>query len=443
MADDGVRARRRLRHLRVQLLLELPAVPGRHRAGPRRGRPGRSPDRQDQALLQPSRLHRALRGACGRSAGHAARRGARGRPPGVHRAQHPAGDGGGQRAAGGGRRYVAELTEAARLVAERTGVAAHPWSLAYQSRSGPPSQPWLEPDVRDHLGELAKSGTGAVVVIPVGFVSDHMEVRHDLDVEAAQSAESLGLAFVRAATPGTRPRFASMITELVPERLANARPARSRARLSADCCRSAWASPGPDLPGRLLRRDQVTDPAELLRLAVDAAGEAGRLLASWRGEQRPEVIDTKSSPTDVVTEMDRRSEALITERIRAERPGDTVLGEEGGQTLGGAGRAGAPPAAWAGALGGRPAGRDRQLPVRPARLGRVHRRRGRRRDRRWGGGGAPLRREVHGGGWPGCLAAPGWDGRRAALHVGRAARPGAGRNRVRVRFATPRRSRAR
>jgi ferrochelatase len=120
---------------------------------------------------------------------------------------------------GGGRRYVAELTEAARLIAERTDGGRHRWTLAYQSRSGPPAQPWLEPDVCDHLGELAKAGTAAVVVIPVGFVSDHMEVRHDLDVEAAQSAESLGLAFARAATPGTRPRFASMITELVRERL--------------------------------------------------------------------------------------------------------------------------------------------------------------------------------------------------------------------------------
>ena len=117
-------------------------------------------------------------------------------------------------------RYVAELTEAARLIAERTGAGAHRWSLAYQSRSGPPSQPWLEPDVRDHLGELAKSGTQAVVVVPVGFVSDHMEVRYDLDVEAAQTADALGLAFARAATPGTSPRFASMVTELVTERLA-------------------------------------------------------------------------------------------------------------------------------------------------------------------------------------------------------------------------------
>jgi protoporphyrin/coproporphyrin ferrochelatase len=102
-----------------------------------------------------------------------------------------------------GQRYVAELTEAARLVTERTCGGGHPWSLAYQSRSGPPSQAWLEPDVRDHLGELARSGTRAVVVIPVGFVSDRMEVRHDLDLEAAQVAGSLGLAFARAAPPAT------------------------------------------------------------------------------------------------------------------------------------------------------------------------------------------------------------------------------------------------
>ncbi len=73
----------------------------------------------------------------------------------------------------------------------------------------------------------------------------------------------------------------------------------------------------------------------LMQIAMDAASEAGRLLASWRGDVRPEVLDTKSSPTDVVTEMDRRSEALITGRIRAVRPGDAVLGEEGGQTPGG------------------------------------------------------------------------------------------------------------
>jgi protoporphyrin/coproporphyrin ferrochelatase len=142
----------------------------------------------------------------------------------------------------GGRRYVAELTEAAHLIAERIVGSRHPWTLAYQSRSGPPSVPWLEPDVRDHLAELAKSGTTAVVVVPVGFVSDHMEVRHDLDVEAARTAESLGLAFARAATPGTHPRFASMITELVRERMGGGQAAALGTMgvpshvCPADCC---------------------------------------------------------------------------------------------------------------------------------------------------------------------------------------------------------------
>jgi myo-inositol-1(or 4)-monophosphatase len=82
-------------------------------------------------------------------------------------------------------------------------------------------------------------------------------------------------------------------------------------------------------------QDQDQDAGALLRIAMAAASEAGRLLASWRGDERPEVVQTKSSPTDVVTEMDRRSEALITSRIRAHRPADAVLGEEGGQTAGG------------------------------------------------------------------------------------------------------------
>src|SRR5690242_21457078 len=78
------------------------------------------------------------------------------------------------------------------------------------------------------------------------------------------------------------------------------------------------------------------DAQALLRIAVATAAEAGRLLASWRGDERPEVVETKSSPTDIVTEMDRKSEELITSRIRARRPADAVLGEEGGQTSGGA-----------------------------------------------------------------------------------------------------------
>lgn len=113
--------------------------------------------------------------------------------------------------------YPAQLAEASRLVAER--VTARSWRLAYQSRSGRPSQPWLGPDVCDCIGELARSGSRAVVLVPVGFVSDHLEVRYDLDVEAAQAAAALGVPLARAATPGTDPRFVSMVTELVREQL--------------------------------------------------------------------------------------------------------------------------------------------------------------------------------------------------------------------------------
>jgi ferrochelatase len=119
--------------------------------------------------------------------------------------------------------YPAQLAEASRLVAERAG-APRPWRLAYQSRSGPPSVPWLGPDVRDCLAELAASGSEGVVLAPVGFISDHLEVVYDLDVEAAQTAGRLGLPLARAATPGTDPRFVSMITELVAERQGGAPP---------------------------------------------------------------------------------------------------------------------------------------------------------------------------------------------------------------------------
>lgn len=117
----------------------------------------------------------------------------------------------------GGGRYVTQLTEASRLVAEQVG--GHPWELVYQSRSGSPAQPWLGPDVCSHLEALAAAGAPAAVLVPVGFVSDHMEVRHDLDVAARQVAGRLGLPVERAATPGTDPRFAGMITELVREKM--------------------------------------------------------------------------------------------------------------------------------------------------------------------------------------------------------------------------------
>jgi protoporphyrin/coproporphyrin ferrochelatase len=113
--------------------------------------------------------------------------------------------------------YPLQLAEASRLVADRvSGVRSR--QLAYQSRSGPPSVPWLGPDVGDCLAALAAQGSPGVVLVPVGFVSDHMEVVYDLDVEAAETARRLGLPLARAATPGTDPRFVSMITELVTER---------------------------------------------------------------------------------------------------------------------------------------------------------------------------------------------------------------------------------
>jgi protoporphyrin/coproporphyrin ferrochelatase len=119
--------------------------------------------------------------------------------------------------------YPAQLTEASRLVAERVA-GARSWRLAYQSRSGPPSVPWLGPDVSDCLTELAAAGSAGVVLVPVGFISDHMEVVYDLDVEAAEVAARLGLPLARAATPGTDPRFVAMITELIRERLGDVTP---------------------------------------------------------------------------------------------------------------------------------------------------------------------------------------------------------------------------
>ena len=132
---------------------------------------------------------------------------------------------------GAGGRYAAELAEASRLVASRVRGGSLGHDLVFQSRSGPPSVPWLEPDVNDHLaalakGEVAGGAPAAVVLVPVGFVSDHMEVVHDLDVEAAQTAAGLGLPFARAKAPGGSQAFAAMVAELVTELTAGA-PARA------------------------------------------------------------------------------------------------------------------------------------------------------------------------------------------------------------------------
>lgn len=112
--------------------------------------------------------------------------------------------------------YEAQLRETAALVARELG--RDEWTLCFQSRSGPPSQPWLEPDVNEHLKALSAAGARDVVLSPLGFVSDHMEVVYDLDTQAQQTARALGLELVRAATPGVHPEFVALVVELIRER---------------------------------------------------------------------------------------------------------------------------------------------------------------------------------------------------------------------------------
>jgi ferrochelatase len=128
-----------------------------------------------------------------------------------------------------GAAYVAQHREVAAELARRLGSATGTtrlWDLAFCSRSGPPTQPWLEPDVNDHLRALQAGGVRAVVVAPIGFVSDHMEVAHDLDAEAAATAAEVGLTMVRAATVGTSQPFVRGLVDLLEERAAQARGGR-------------------------------------------------------------------------------------------------------------------------------------------------------------------------------------------------------------------------
>ena len=133
-----------------------------------------------------------------------------------------------------GHAYEAELTAAAeRVVAE--AAPGRGFDLVWQSRSGPPSVPWLEPDVNDHLRALAAAGERAVVVFPIGFISDHLEVIWDLDNEAKETAAELGLAFARAGTAGTHVAFVASVRELLEERRAGGLP-RLGTNCPASCC---------------------------------------------------------------------------------------------------------------------------------------------------------------------------------------------------------------
>jgi ferrochelatase len=144
-------------------------------------------------------------------------------------------------------RYVPQLTESCRLVAERAGVKD--WKLVYQSRSGPPTQPWLEPDICDAIRELHARGGSRLVISPIGFISDHMEVLYDLDTEAADLCKELGIDMQRAATVGTAPEFIACVRDLIAERAWNLPGRAAIGQLPAnhdvcplDCC------PAPQRP---------------------------------------------------------------------------------------------------------------------------------------------------------------------------------------------------
>lgn len=158
--------------------------------------------------------------------------------------------------------YQAQLADAAELVVRSLTPSSAsdetdtPYDIVFQSRSGPPQVPWLEPDICDHLAALAQQGVSRVVVVPIGFISDHMEVMFDLDTQAAQAAESLGITMVRSATPGLHPDFVAMIRELIAERISADAEVRKLGPLQvrpdtcpADCC------PAPQRPGPKGGRD--------------------------------------------------------------------------------------------------------------------------------------------------------------------------------------------
>jgi ferrochelatase len=128
--------------------------------------------------------------------------------------------------------YAMQLKQTGTLIARALNIEN--WELVYQSRSGSPSQPWLGPDVCDHLKTLREADVKEAVVAPIGFVSDHMEVVYDLDVEARKVAEEIGMNLVRARTAGTHPAFVKMIRELMLERITDVVPKNICA---PDCCR--------------------------------------------------------------------------------------------------------------------------------------------------------------------------------------------------------------
>ena len=158
---------------------------------------------------------------------------------------------------GPGGAYAAQHAAVATQIMRELG-STSPWQLVYQSRSGPPSVPWLEPDVNDAIAQLPEQGRRGVIIVPLGFVSDHMEVMWDLDTEAIETATELGLVAVRTATPGTSPAYVAGLVDLIVERL-NGTPASQRPRVTSlgpwfdvcrpGCCENARLGFRPALAG--------------------------------------------------------------------------------------------------------------------------------------------------------------------------------------------------
>ena len=171
-----------------------------------------------------------------------------------------------------GATYSEQHLEVARLVAEgaaeRLGRALE-WDLTYCSRSGPPSQPWLEPDVNDHLASLSSAGVGSVVIAPIGFVSDHMEVVFDLDTEALETARTLGMTAVRAASVGVSDVFVRGLVDMIVERAAAAR-ATDAGLPAPEPVHVGTLPPRPDVcaPG-CCRRQAGVDSGRLTACGVD------------------------------------------------------------------------------------------------------------------------------------------------------------------------------
>lgn len=149
--------------------------------------------------------------------------------------------------------YEKQLGESCRLVAERLALSPEQWKLVYQSRSGRPEDPWLEPDILDYLRELKAAGRTNVVVSPIGFLSDHMEVLYDLDDEARKLCDEQEIRMVRAGTPGNHPLFIGMIRKLIQERLQGAtRECLGRFDANHDVC-PVDCCPAPVRPVRPAR----------------------------------------------------------------------------------------------------------------------------------------------------------------------------------------------